>query len=57
MGACIAIVDHYSSERFFGAAMERALRAEAGDTELPPIYQSVVDYQRYATSERNKETA
>jgi len=44
-GACIAIVDHYSSEHFFGAAMERALRAEARDTELPPLYQSAADYQ------------
>ncbi|HOV50668.1 MAG TPA: Nif3-like dinuclear metal center hexameric protein [Candidatus Cryosericum sp.] len=44
-GACIAIVDHYSSEHFFGAAMERALRAEAGDTDLPPLYQSAADYQ------------
>jgi len=45
MGACVVIVDHYSSERFFGAAMERALRAEAGDTDLPPLYQSAADYQ------------
>ena len=44
-GACIVIVDHYSSEHFFGAAMERALRAEARDTELPPLYQSAADYQ------------
>ncbi len=44
-GACIVIVDHYSSERFFGAAMERALREEAGDMDLPPLYQSTADYQ------------
>jgi dinuclear metal center YbgI/SA1388 family protein len=44
-GACVAIVDHYSSERFFAAAMEEALHGAAGDRELPPLYQSAVDYQ------------
>jgi dinuclear metal center YbgI/SA1388 family protein len=44
-GGCIAIVDHYSSERFFAAAMDEALRRAAGDRELPPIYKSAVDYQ------------
>jgi len=44
-GGCVAIVDHYSSERFFPAAMEEALRSAAGDRELPSLYQSSVDYQ------------
>jgi len=44
-GGCVAIVDHYSSERFFAAAMEESLRSAAGDTELPPLYESAVDYQ------------
>ncbi|MCX6096917.1 MAG: Nif3-like dinuclear metal center hexameric protein, partial [Caldiserica bacterium] len=44
-GGCVAIVDHYSSERFFAAAMEESLRSAAGDRELPPLHQSTVDYQ------------
>lgn len=44
-GGCLAIVDHYSSERFFAAAMEEALRRAAGDTELPPLHQSTANYQ------------
>ncbi len=44
-GGCVAIVDHYSSERFFAAAMEDALRSAAGDRELPPLHQSTADYQ------------
>jgi dinuclear metal center YbgI/SA1388 family protein len=44
-GGCVAIVDHYSSERFFAAAMEESLRSAAGDRKLPPLHQSTVDYQ------------
>jgi putative NIF3 family GTP cyclohydrolase 1 type 2 len=44
-GGCVVIVDHYSSERFFAAAMEEALRSAAGDRELPPLHQSTEDYQ------------
>jgi putative NIF3 family GTP cyclohydrolase 1 type 2 len=44
-GGCVAIVDHYSSERFFAAAMEEALRSAAADRELPPLHQSAADYQ------------
>lgn len=44
-GGCVAIVDHYSSERFFAAAMEEALRSAAGDRELPPLHLSTADYQ------------
>jgi dinuclear metal center YbgI/SA1388 family protein len=44
-GGCLAIVDHYSSERFFAAAMDEALRRAAGGGELPPIHKSTVDYQ------------
>lgn len=44
-GGCIVIVDHYSSERFFAAAIEEALRKEAEGMELPPLYQSTEDYQ------------
>lgn len=44
-GGCVVIVDHYSSEHFFAAAMEEALRSAAGDGELPPLYQSTGDYQ------------
>ena len=44
-GDCVAIVDHYSSERFFAAAMEEGLRRAVGDRELPPLFKSTVDYQ------------
>jgi putative NIF3 family GTP cyclohydrolase 1 type 2 len=44
-GGCVAIVDHYSSERFFAGAMEEALRSAAGNRELPPLHQSTADYQ------------
>jgi len=44
-GGCVAIVDHYSTERFFAAAMEEALQGAAGDRKLPPLYKSTVDYQ------------
>jgi putative NIF3 family GTP cyclohydrolase 1 type 2 len=44
-GGCVAIVDHYSSERFFAGAMEEALRSAAGDRELPPLHQSTAAYQ------------
>jgi len=44
-GGCVVIVDHYSSERFFAAAMEETLRSAAGDRELPPLHQSAADYQ------------
>lgn len=44
-GSCVAIVDHYSSERFFAAAMEEALRSAAGERALPPLHQSTADYQ------------
>jgi len=44
-GGCVVIVDHYSSERFFAAAMEEALRSTAGGRGLPPLHQSTVDYQ------------
>ncbi|HWQ22401.1 MAG TPA: Nif3-like dinuclear metal center hexameric protein [Clostridia bacterium] len=44
-GNCVVIVDHYSSERFFAAAMEQALQTAARDRELPPLYRSTADYQ------------
>src|SRR5450756_957348 len=44
-GGCVVIVDHYSSERFFAAAMEETLRSAAGDREVPPLHQSAADYQ------------
>jgi dinuclear metal center YbgI/SA1388 family protein len=44
-GGCIAVVDHYSSERFFAPSMEQALRTAAGGSELAPLYQSSEDYQ------------
>jgi len=44
-GGCVAIVDHYSSERFFAAAIEEALRSVAGDRELPPLHRSTANYQ------------
>ena len=44
-GGCVVIIDHYSSERFFAAAMEEALRSVAGGRELPPLHQSATDYQ------------
>ena len=44
-GGCIAVVDHYSSERFFAPAMEQALRKAAAGSELVPLYQSSEDYQ------------
>ncbi len=44
-GGCIAIVDHYNTEKFFGRAMEELLRSNPGNQELPPVYLSQENYQ------------
>lgn len=44
-GGCVAIIDHYSTERFFGPAMEQLLRSSDHAEELPPLYQSRENYQ------------
>jgi dinuclear metal center YbgI/SA1388 family protein len=46
-GGCMVVVDHYSTERFFGEAMEKTLTAVAHSRgeELPALYRSDEEYQ------------